>query len=314
MSVRNVGRSWVSLTRLWAVRPRMQRGIQEIGMFHLRWWGGMAVALASVADAQPVRVVLDLDAAAPGIQTTVRVPVGTTVVPGVAVYIYDPAGGHSIRGIGYLGGLDRGIALGHTPSSANSGTLTSLTGHVGTPIVPDSIHYVTNLVEKGFDGPELQYLESNGTLSPIPATPAAPVFTVDVHLSGTHAGDVFSLYLLDMTCVWRREGGGSGGAFSTGAGLLDTGGDFVPDGTLTRWGADPDVSVHVPPAAFLVDFIDGGGATIVVGGCYANCDGSSAAPLLSANDFQCFLNKYAAGDAYANCDGSTSSPVLNAND
>ncbi len=286
-------------------------------MFHLQRWGGMAVALASVAYAQPIRVVLDMDAAAPGIQPTITVPTGTTVVPGVAVYIYDPAGGHSIRGIGYLGGLDRGIALGHTPSSANSGTLTALTGHVGMPIVPDSIHYVTNLVEKGFDGPELQYLESNGTLSPIPSAPVAPVFTVDVHLSGTHAGDVFSLYLLDMTCVWRREGGGSGGAFSTGAaGVLDTGGDCVPDGTLTRWGADPDVPVLVPPAAFLVDFIDGGsaGATIVVGGCYANCDGSSAAPLLSANDFQCFLNKYAAGNAYANCDGSTGSPVLNAND
>ncbi len=29
--------------------------------------------------------------------------------------------------------------------------------------------------------------------------------------------------------------------------------------------------------------------------CYANCDGSSASPLLTANDFQCFLIKYAQG-------------------
>jgi hypothetical protein len=48
--------------------------------------------------------------------------------------------------------------------------------------------------------------------------------------------------------------------------------------------------------------------------CYANCDGSTVPPILNANDFQCFLNKYAAGDPYANCDGSTVPPVLNAND
>ena len=48
--------------------------------------------------------------------------------------------------------------------------------------------------------------------------------------------------------------------------------------------------------------------------CYANCDGSSAPPVLNANDFQCFLNKFAAGDSYANCDESSANPVLNAND
>ncbi len=48
--------------------------------------------------------------------------------------------------------------------------------------------------------------------------------------------------------------------------------------------------------------------------CYANCDASTSTPLLTANDFQCFLNKYASGDSYANCDGSTATPVLTAND
>jgi hypothetical protein len=48
--------------------------------------------------------------------------------------------------------------------------------------------------------------------------------------------------------------------------------------------------------------------------CYPNCDGSSTAPVLNANDFSCFLNAFAAGDSYANCDGSTTPPVLNAND
>jgi hypothetical protein len=48
--------------------------------------------------------------------------------------------------------------------------------------------------------------------------------------------------------------------------------------------------------------------------CYANCDGSTGASLLTANDFQCFLNAYASGLPYANCDNSTGNPVLTAND
>jgi hypothetical protein len=54
--------------------------------------------------------------------------------------------------------------------------------------------------------------------------------------------------------------------------------------------------------------------TVVTLPCYANCDGSTGAPLLTANDFQCFLNKFAAGNPYANCDGSTGTPSLTAND
>jgi hypothetical protein len=57
-----------------------------------------------------------------------------------------------------------------------------------------------------------------------------------------------------------------------------------------------------------------GGVVVARYGCYANCDESSANPVLTANDFQCFLNKYAAGDAYANCDRSPMVPVLTAND
>jgi agmatine/peptidylarginine deiminase len=48
--------------------------------------------------------------------------------------------------------------------------------------------------------------------------------------------------------------------------------------------------------------------------CYANCDGSTASPVLNVNDFVCFQQRFAAGDSYANCDGSTAAPVLNVND
>ena len=48
--------------------------------------------------------------------------------------------------------------------------------------------------------------------------------------------------------------------------------------------------------------------------CVANCDHSTNPPVLNANDFQCFLNLYAAADPGANCDGSSNPPILNAND
>ncbi len=48
--------------------------------------------------------------------------------------------------------------------------------------------------------------------------------------------------------------------------------------------------------------------------CYVNCDNSTTAPVLNVNDFNCFLNNFAAGTNYANCDGSAATPVLTAND
>jgi hypothetical protein len=55
-------------------------------------------------------------------------------------------------------------------------------------------------------------------------------------------------------------------------------------------------------------------STIHPRACYANCDGSTVAPILNVSDFVCFQNRYAAGDTYANCDGSTVPPVLNVTD
>jgi hypothetical protein len=46
--------------------------------------------------------------------------------------------------------------------------------------------------------------------------------------------------------------------------------------------------------------------------CYPNCDGSTTPPVLSAQDFACFLARFRAGDSdYANCDESTIPPILN---
>ncbi len=51
-----------------------------------------------------------------------------------------------------------------------------------------------------------------------------------------------------------------------------------------------------------------------VAGCYANCDQSTASPVLTANDFQCFLNLVAVQSPAANCDESTVEPLITAND
>ncbi len=59
------------------------------------------------------------------------------------------------------------------------------------------------------------------------------------------------------------------------------------------------------------------GATLTIGGpanCYANCDNSTASPVLNVADFTCFLQRFAAGQSYANCDNSTAAPTLNVAD
>jgi hypothetical protein len=74
-----------------------------------------------------------------------------------------------------------------------------------------------------------------------------------------------------------------------------------------------------PEALFLLgnNYADGGWRhgfqTYMLTGssCYANCDASTAPPILNVLDFSCFLQKFAAGNAYANCDASTTAPTLN---
>jgi hypothetical protein len=101
-------------------------------------------------------------------------------------------------------------------------------------------------------------------------------------------------------------------------------------GTCTwHWaGWEFDVPVHeihlkndAHGGAFLmVDYIT---VDWLGGACYANCDGSTTAPILNVEDFTCFINEFAAASQlphqqqlthYANCDQSTTAPVLNVED
>ncbi len=92
-----------------------------------------------------------------------------------------------------------------------------------------------------------------------------------------------------------------------------TGFDFMPGNTTDCNRNQLPDSCDIA-SGFSSDFNSNGVPDECERTCYANCDLSTAAPVLTANDFQCFLNAYAMGSNYANCDGSTTVPVLTAND
>lgn len=92
-----------------------------------------------------------------------------------------------------------------------------------------------------------------------------------------------------------------------GGGGTSAGGSFTLSGTMGQ----PDAGV-LSGGSFAVS--GGFWAVVQTAVCYANCDGSTIAPVLNVSDFACFLNSFAAGEPYANCDGSTASPVLNVQD
>jgi len=94
-----------------------------------------------------------------------------------------------------------------------------------------------------------------------------------------------------------------------GGGGTSTGGTFSLSGTIGQ----PDAGQHL---AGTFDLCGGywNGAAGGPAPCYANCDGSTIAPVLNVNDFICFQTRYAGGDPYANCDNSTIAPILNVSD
>ena len=82
---------------------------------------------------------------------------------------------------------------------------------------------------------------------------------------------------------------------------------------LKGFGLDPSGEIYVMTSSALGPAGTGGQILKIVE-CFANCDGSSEAPVLNMTDFMCFMSEFAAGDAGANCDLSTTPPVLNVND
>lgn len=223
-----------------------------------------------------VVVEVDLDASQQGIQTSLSVAPGTRWVRDVTIWIRDPTASAQVHSIGYLGGLNRGLAFGHMPETAQVGRVEGIAVTALVPVVPGHAAAVNQGIEPMFDGPEVQYFESGdfgAAPGVIPANPTSPVVTLDIELAEAGDGDVFRFHLGDKTAEWIAGlGGGAGGAFSTSdVNTLESGGDACPDGTRSSAGVDEDLPAPVPPALFQVDYRDGGGADIFV---------ASAIPLL----------------------------------
>jgi subtilase family serine protease len=92
---------------------------------------------------------------------------------------------------------------------------------------------------------------------------------------------------------------------------------FLANAATYSFNAQPgDEGVYTCDVTGPCGIVTSNGATLafITSTCYANCDGSTSSPVLTANDFTCFLTKFRANDPYANCDGSTGSPTLTASD
>lgn len=257
-----------------------------------------------------VLVSLDMDVARAGRQHA------RTVLPGDgsfvgSVTIADPTRSSVFFSIGYLGGLDRGIAFGHVLDNQNVGVISHLTPIAGTPANPANTAYVFPAFPgaNAFSGPEIQYVEwGPGQPAVIEADPP-PIFDVVIHYAAARPCDTFAFHLADFVTIWRGGPGGGppAGAFSTGASVtLDTGGDAVPDGTRTVAGVDADAPVPVPPAAFTVDYVDGpagGGPATLRITWPGDLDGDRDVDL---NDLATLLANFGRSDGVAYEDGDIS--------
>ncbi len=124
----------------------------------------------------------------------------------------------------------------------------------------------------------------------------------------TVAGIANLTYSLASTAGFTAPGGSfsapPGGAGNDHTITMNTANLGTFNGTVTINSNSPDEPARIVQLT----------GQVIGNTCYANCDGSTTLPVLTANDFQCFLNAYSGGSTYANCDGSTSTPVLTAND
>jgi hypothetical protein len=222
---------------------------------------GASLLVSSVAPAHAdVIVAFDMDAQTPGRQHAVVALPGDGFVQ-AAVSIADATESHPVFTIGYLGGLDRGIACGHVISDPNHGEIVGFVATPGQAANPANTPYPFAAFNgaKAFSGPEVQYVEWGADQPAAIRADAPPIFTLRIEFRDALPCDTFDFYVADYVYIWRNYPGlPPAGAFSTtGLNSLDTGGDAVPDGTVTTAGLDADHAVPAPPAAYLVDYIDG---------------------------------------------------------
>ncbi len=169
-----------------------------------------------------------------------------------------------------------------------------------------------------------------------PKDPFAPDLLAKLDYNGSSWSIVGSTGRSDLTCIAASNGtmyalgASSGGALysinpTTGAATLIGGGSFggdvqaltgTPQGQLFCCGANLRSINPMTGQTTLIGPIGSSGisALAFVRGniCRIECDGNHHG--ITGNDFQCFLDRFAAGDPWANCDESTATPLLTAND
>lgn len=243
------------------------------------------------------------------------VPIGPTMFfTGSAVASFDTGAGPAY----YVGGVNGSFptlarlgATTWTTISTGGGSITRLFNHsdAGGPMLLATGRLTSvNSVPVS----NVAALRSNGVWSAFGSLPDATVQTLSMHdegsgpvlrAAGTHSptgGPARGRLWNWDGAAWQTEVEASGPIRAMHSGraenrpVLVLGGTFasmngIGSSNISMWyGCDPP--------------------------CPANCDQSTGTPVLTANDFQCFLNAYAAGLPSANCDGSMGNPVLTAND
>jgi len=168
-----------------------------------------------------------------------------------------------------------------------------------SPVAPVSISaYYKTGTSVGFEGNAAAWTLM-GTDSNVTANAVDVASPVRVRGARLKAGVTYGVYV----CLT------SGGTFKYLDGSLSTANsDLQFNSNAGKGGPAPFTGTTFTPRTF------SGRIYYHSATCYANCDGSTSAPLLSAADFVCFLDKFRNSDPYANCDGSTGSPVLSASD
>ncbi len=156
--------------------------------------------------------------------------------------------------------------------------------------------------------------DRSGASFTVPVPAGVTVTNIGFHAPLYHSGEVYNNAVWTASAVSGSVSWTSPDTFASN-----------PNGAALRWGTMYnfwfDANAAPAPAAgsatlglfkpFIPDHVNFDVQAPGEAVCYANCDASTTPPVLNANDFACFINRFAAQDLWTNCDGSTLEPVLN---
>jgi V8-like Glu-specific endopeptidase len=211
---------------------------------------------------------------------------------GAATYLATVSGaGGVVNGLGYDPGSN--VLYGIVSATGALVAIDTVTGAARAAGVPNG-GSITGLEFDPFNGTLYGIDDGSGASKLVWFTPGAGVRVV-VGPLGAGISNCNGLAVTDDGSLWTINAG---------------------TGELLRIDAATGAAIVVGPTGGMFGSSYGMAAVLTrpAVSCYANCDGSTMAPLLTVNDFVCFLNRFAAGDSYANCDGSSQPPLLNIND